>query len=96
MILEYFWMGVWTLCLFGATVAAEYYLPNAFYAYPLGLGLSFLFAANRAGPSNQNVATYLRVYGHHMDLPRFERLRLVLLKLPPMAPATNTEGSKEQ
>ncbi len=83
LVAEYLWMAMWMVCLVGATAAAERYLPNSLYAYPLGIGLAFLFAVNRSGPSDKNVAWYLRLYGRHMDIPKFERLRAVLLKLPP-------------
>ena len=92
LILEYFWMAVWMVCLLGATVVSERYLPNSLYAYPLGLGMAFLFAMNRSGPSDKNLAMYLRVYGRHMDLLKFERLRPVLLKQPP----SSSEGSTSQ
>lgn len=82
---ECFWMVVWVGCLVGATLAAEFYLPNSVYAYPVGLGLAFLFAVNRSDASDKNVAMYLRLYSRYMDLPKFERLRPVFFKLPPTA-----------
>ncbi|PWU08000.1 MAG: hypothetical protein C5B47_05325 [Verrucomicrobia bacterium] len=82
LIAECFWMIVWTACLVGATIAAQRYFSNALHAYPLGIGLAFLFGVNRSDASEKNVAAYLRLYGRHMDVPRFERLRPVLLKLP--------------
>ena len=82
LIAEALGLAVWILCLVIATFVAERYLPNSLYAYPLGLGLAFLFSVNRSDASDKNMAMYLRLYGRYMDLAKFERLRPVLLKEP--------------
>lgn len=82
LIAECCWMAVWTACLVGATIAAQRYFPNSLHAYPWGIGLAFLFRVNRSDASDKNVGMYLRLYGRYMDVPKFERLRPVLLNLP--------------